>query len=64
MPDCPKSYSEVNEENTPCLECGSRQHFIGIGDKDFSIRCSWCGSKIDDINPELIPLITKNKESE
>ena len=61
---CPPEYSEVNEENTPCPKCGSRIHFIGILTEGSSINCSWCGEKIDDVNPELIPLIIGGSTNE
>ena len=43
---CPKEYSEVNEENTPCPRCGSRIHYT-IGDG--LLRCSWCEWAIDEM---------------
>lgn len=41
----PIEYREVNEENTPCSNCGSRVHYL-----DFltgNIHCSFCGNFID-----------------
>ena len=49
--DCPKEYSDVNEENTPCLRCGSRKHYVTfLG----YIRCSWCDTVIDEMIPNLV----------
>jgi ribosomal protein L37AE/L43A len=55
---CPKEFSDVNEENTPCSNCGSRIHYTLF---DGFIRCSYCDSVIDDsssmIEPEIIKVV-------
>jgi hypothetical protein len=42
--ECPKEFSDVNEENTPCPSCGSRIHYKS----DNNIKCSYCNVIIDD----------------
>lgn len=45
--ECPKEFSDVNEENTPCSNCGSRIHYISKN----LICCSYCNAVIDQANP-------------
>jgi DNA-directed RNA polymerase subunit RPC12/RpoP len=37
---CPAEFSDTNPENTACLKCGSRIHFMDF--IDCVTRCSYC----------------------